>query len=142
VHTAQTSVVRTDNAAYVTQAEYVVKSATNVWRARNCKAQTLHRDIVLLLTKNQQMEKAFSKLDLGAFFAPQKTGLSGGSGRKSASRIYFWSFAYGKTPTGYKHGVCAKRKLQKQNRNDRRNVNSLCEFKLGPMILRLFRFRG
>jgi hypothetical protein len=35
---------------------------------------------------------------LGAFFAPQKTGLSEGSGRKSASRIYFWSFARGKTP--------------------------------------------
>jgi hypothetical protein len=34
----------------------------------------------------------------GAFFAPQKTGLSGSSGRKSAMRIYFWSFAYGKTP--------------------------------------------
>jgi hypothetical protein len=31
------------------------------------------RFIVLLLTKNQQMEKAFSKPHLGAFFAPQKT---------------------------------------------------------------------
>jgi hypothetical protein len=35
------------------------------------------------------MEKAFSKPYMGAFFAPQKTGLCGGSGRKSASRIYF-----------------------------------------------------
>jgi hypothetical protein len=44
------------------------------------------------------MQDAFSKPHLGAFFAPQKTGLSGGSGRKSAMRIYFWSFAEGKTP--------------------------------------------
>jgi hypothetical protein len=28
----------------------------------------------------------------------KKLRLSGGSGHKSASRIYFWSFAYGKTP--------------------------------------------
>jgi hypothetical protein len=35
---------------------------------------------------------------LGAFSAAPKTGLSGGSGRKSAMRIYFWSFACGKTP--------------------------------------------
>jgi hypothetical protein len=41
------------------------------------------------------MQEAFSQPHLGAFFAPQKTG---GSGRKSASRIYFWSFARGKTP--------------------------------------------
>jgi hypothetical protein len=40
-----------------------------------------------------------------------------------------------KLHTGHKHGVCAKRKLQKQNRIDRRNVNSLCEFKLGPMMV-------
>jgi hypothetical protein len=44
------------------------------------------------------MQKTFSQPHLGAFFAPQKTGLSGSSGRKSASRIYFWSFAVGKTP--------------------------------------------
>jgi hypothetical protein len=35
--------------------------------------------IVLLLAKNQQMQEAFSQPHLGAFFAPQKTGLSGGS---------------------------------------------------------------
>jgi hypothetical protein len=34
----------------------------------------------------------------GAFFASQKTQACRGFGRKSASRIYFWSFAYGKTP--------------------------------------------
>jgi hypothetical protein len=44
------------------------------------------------------MQETCSRLHLGAFFAPQKTGLCGGSGRKSATRIYFWSFAYGKTP--------------------------------------------
>jgi hypothetical protein len=48
--------------------------------------------------KDQQMQEVFRQSHLGAFFAPQKTGLSGGSGRKSATRIYFWSFAYGKTP--------------------------------------------
>jgi hypothetical protein len=36
-------------------------------------------DIVLLSKKNQQMHEAFSKPHLGAFFAPQKTGLCGGS---------------------------------------------------------------
>jgi hypothetical protein len=42
---------------------------------------SLHRFseiIVLLLAKNQQMQEAFSQPHLGAFFAPQKTGLSGG----------------------------------------------------------------
>jgi hypothetical protein len=41
--------------------------------------------IVLLLTKNQQMEKAFSKLHLGAFFASQKNGLCGGSAACAAA---------------------------------------------------------
>jgi hypothetical protein len=35
--------------------------------------------IVLLLAKNQQMQDAFLQPHLGAFFALQKTGLSGGS---------------------------------------------------------------
>jgi hypothetical protein len=35
------------------------------------------RIIVFPLAKNQQMRKAFSKPHLGAFFAEQKTGLSG-----------------------------------------------------------------
>jgi hypothetical protein len=34
---------------------------------------------VLLPAKNKQMQEVLSKLHLGAFFAPQKTGLSGGS---------------------------------------------------------------
>jgi hypothetical protein len=42
-------------------------------------------NIVLLLTKNQQMEKAFSKPHLGAFFAPQKTRLCGGSAACAAA---------------------------------------------------------
>jgi hypothetical protein len=37
------------------------------------------RDIVLLLAKDQQMKEAFLQPHLGAFFAPQKTGLCGGS---------------------------------------------------------------
>jgi hypothetical protein len=41
--------------------------------------------IVLLLAKNQQMQEAFSQPHLGAFFAPQKTGLSGGSAACAAA---------------------------------------------------------
>jgi hypothetical protein len=41
--------------------------------------------IVLLLEKNEQMQEGFSQPHLGAFFAPQKTGLSGGSSRHSAA---------------------------------------------------------
>jgi hypothetical protein len=41
--------------------------------------------IVLLPKKNQQMQEAFSKPHLGAFFAPQKTGLSGGSAACAAA---------------------------------------------------------
>jgi hypothetical protein len=40
----------------------------------------------------------FFTTSFGRIFCSAKTGLSGGSGHKSAMRIYFWSFAYGKTP--------------------------------------------
>jgi hypothetical protein len=44
------------------------------------------------------MQEVFSQPHLGAFLLRKKLRRVGGSGRKSASRIYFWSFAVGKTP--------------------------------------------
>jgi hypothetical protein len=43
-----------------------------------------------------------------------------------------------KLHTGYERWIqtwSLQSKLQKQNRVDRRNVNPLCEFKLGPMMV-------
>jgi hypothetical protein len=61
---------------------------------------------VFLLVKNKQIQEAFSQSHLGAFFAPQKTGLCGGSGRKFVREftsgfktwIQVWSLRKAQTP--------------------------------------------
>jgi hypothetical protein len=84
------------------------------------------------------MQEAFSKPHLGAFSAAPKTGLSGAPlfapapappwlnpsnplrGARHPVRDDLdpgVEFCNAKLHTGYKHGVCALRKLQKQNRN-------------------------
>jgi hypothetical protein len=57
---------------------------------QNSETQATINDTELLFAKNKQMEKIFSKLHLGAFFAPQKTGLSGGSAACAADGHLRW----------------------------------------------------
>jgi hypothetical protein len=55
------------------------KSALRIYFWSFAYGKTPHLDIEVLLKKNQQIQESFSKIHLDAFFAPQKTGLSGGS---------------------------------------------------------------